>query len=451
MAEQAADNQQGFQAYARVLRNRNFFWLWLSQLISMTGDFFNFMAIPFFITLLYTGGETAGATGEVPPEAKAIIGLATLAFTIPRLFGLFTGVFVDRWDRHRTMVIANGAAALVVVIPLLVTGLDMVWLLFVSNFMLALTTRFIQPAQQAALPQLLPEDDLLAANALTSLTQTIAFIVAPVLAGLTLEYLPIKLAFFIDSMTFLVAALIIQVMVRVPPLENAPGGQGFKALLSETWDGLSFLFVTRLLLLTVLCFSVMHGGLGGINAMWIPFMQETFGMGPKGVAIIDMAQGGGMALGGVLLGYLMGRVSKLAMLAGGLIGIGVAFAGMGLSPTFFVVVLFGALLGLALVPTQSGFMTVMQLAIPKELQGRVFSGFFAVTQVAQVLMIAIITSMVAFIPLRAIFVGGGVVMCLAVTLWYFLARDDVLALEARSHVADQATAVVDDPSPAAVG
>ena len=172
-------------------------------------------------------------------------------------------------------------------------------------------------------------------------------------------------------------------------------------------------------------------------------------MGPKGVAIIDMAQGVGMALGGLLLGYLMGRVSKLALLAGGLIGIGVAFSGMGLSPTFFVVVIFGAVLGLALVPTQSGFMTVMQLAIPKELQGRVLSGFFAVTQFAQVVMIAIITSMVAFIPLRAIFVGGGVVMCLSVMLWYFVARDDVLALEARSQEEDQ-TIIPEESAPAAV-
>ncbi len=87
MAEHTS--RQGFRAFACVLRNRNFFWLWISQLISMIGDFFSYLAVPFLITALADGGEVAGVAteaGELSAEAKALVGLATLAFTAPRFF-----------------------------------------------------------------------------------------------------------------------------------------------------------------------------------------------------------------------------------------------------------------------------------------------------------------------------------------------------------------------------
>ena len=103
-----AQNSEGFRAFLKVLRNRDFFWLWLSQLISLTGDFFSFLAVPYLITVLADGAQAVGAEGApLSTEAKALVGVATFAFTAPRLLGIFTGALVDRWDRQRMMVIAN--------------------------------------------------------------------------------------------------------------------------------------------------------------------------------------------------------------------------------------------------------------------------------------------------------------------------------------------------------
>jgi DHA3 family macrolide efflux protein-like MFS transporter len=432
--EATSEQGQGFRAFVRVLRNRNFFWLWVSQLISMVGDFFSFLAVPYLITVLAEGESAAAAGATISAEAKALVGLSTFFFTAPRLLGIFTGVFVDRWDRQRTMILANLAAGSVVLLPIMAGSLDMVWLIILAQFLLALATRFIQPTQQAVLPLLVEEDDLLAANGLMSMSMTIGIIIGPMVAGVTVETLGVRAAFVVDSLTFLAAAAIIRFLVRIPPLADAPEGKGWRALLGEVRSGIRFIFVTPLLLATVISFAILQGGLGGINAMWVPFLRETFGRGPIGITMVDTAQGVGMALGAVALGFLMARMSKMWIAFVGVLGIGAALAGMGLAPSFVLVIVWSVLLGILLVPAQSAINTLMMLAIPKTMQGRVFSSFFAITQAASLLMIGVITALVAAIPLRAIFVGGGLAVMLAGVVWLVLVRGEARALEAQSTV-----------------
>ncbi len=435
-----SEQDQGFRSFGRVLRNRNFFWLWLSQLISIAGDFFSFLAVPYLITVLADGEQAAAVEGVVlSPEAKLWVGVAMAAFTAPRLLGIFTGAFVDRWDRHRTMIIANVIAGLVVLLPLLAFSLDDVWIIIVMQLGLALVSRFIWPTQQAVVPLLVEEDDLLAANGLSSLTQTVGMIIGPLLAGLTVQFLGIKTAFLVDSATFLIAAGIIVMKVRVPQLENPPSGDGVRAILGNIWEGIRFIGVTRLLLATTISFAILQGGLGGINAIWVPYLRETFGLGPIGITAVDTVQGIGMALGAVVLGFLMARFSKWLIAGVGITLIGFTLAGIGAAPAFWFVLAMSFSLGVLLTPVQSAFNTLMQLSIPKELQGRVFSSFFAVTQAAGLLMIAVVTGLVTAIPLRVVIVGGGVVTVIAGLLWTVLVRADALRLEHKQQQAGPAT------------
>src|SRR5215210_3033764 len=91
-----------------VLRQRSFFLLWSGGVLSVIGDFFLFVALPFFV---YERTGSALATGAM-----------FIAQTLPRLiFGSVAGVFVDRWDRKKTMVIADLSRALIV-LPLLLVA-----------------------------------------------------------------------------------------------------------------------------------------------------------------------------------------------------------------------------------------------------------------------------------------------------------------------------------------
>ena len=81
-------------SYGRLFRNRNFVALWVGQTISFIGDYFYFLAIPIMVERL-TGSALA-------------VGLSVIASALPMLLlGPIAGVFVDRWDRTRTMIVAD--------------------------------------------------------------------------------------------------------------------------------------------------------------------------------------------------------------------------------------------------------------------------------------------------------------------------------------------------------
>ena len=109
--------------------------------------------------------------------------------------------------------------------------------------------------------------------------------------------------------------------------------------------------------------------------------------------------------------------------------IGLVLAAIGTAQVLWVVVGLSVLIGLLLTPGQTAFNTLFQLAIPREMQGRVFSSFGAITQGASLAMIGAVTGLVAIIPLRAIYIGGGLTVFVAGLLWTWLVRDDVRRLE----------------------
>jgi MFS family permease len=85
---------QGANTYTRLFRSRNFMALWIGQMISFIGDYFYFLAIPIVVSRL---------TGSA-----LMVGLSAIAGALPALLlGPVAGVFVDRWDRRRTMLVSD--------------------------------------------------------------------------------------------------------------------------------------------------------------------------------------------------------------------------------------------------------------------------------------------------------------------------------------------------------
>ena len=156
-----------------ILRQRNFALLWLGGLISFVGDWVLFIALPVYV---YDLTGSALATGGM-----------FIAQTAPRLlFGSIAGVFADRWDRKRTMIVANvlSAAALLLLLP--VHSIADLWLVYLAAFLQASITLFFQPAESALVPTLVGEEQLVYANALTALNWELTRLIAPPLGGLVM-------------------------------------------------------------------------------------------------------------------------------------------------------------------------------------------------------------------------------------------------------------------------
>jgi MFS family permease len=137
-----------------------------------------------------------------------------IASALPMLLlGPVAGVFVDRWDRKRTMIISDLLRALLVLLCLLVRTPDQVWIYYVVAFLMSCVSRFFFPAQNAALPLIVPDkDELLTANGLMQIVQTAGLLIGPALAGFSIGLWGAQVAFLADSATYLISAVAITTM-----------------------------------------------------------------------------------------------------------------------------------------------------------------------------------------------------------------------------------------------
>ncbi|MEP7284253.1 MAG: MFS transporter [Chloroflexota bacterium] len=134
-----------------ILRHRDFSLLWFAGLISMLGDWVLRIGLPLYVFKL-TGSTLATSAMFV---AGVLPGL---------LFGSIAGVFVDRWDRKRTMIITNLLQAGVLLPLLTVHSIDQVWIVYVVLFTTSTISQFFTPAESALLPLLVDEKDLASAK-----------------------------------------------------------------------------------------------------------------------------------------------------------------------------------------------------------------------------------------------------------------------------------------------
>jgi DHA3 family macrolide efflux protein-like MFS transporter len=417
---------QSSTPYRRLLRDRNFMALWIGQTISFIGDYFNWLAIPILVERL---------TGST-----LMVGLSVISSALPMLvLGPVAGVFVDRWDRRRTMIVADVLRGLLVLLCLVVQSPEQVWVYYVVGFLMSCVSRFFFPAQNAALPLLVPDkDDLLVANGMMQIVQTVGMLAGPALAGFAIGLWGEWVAFIVDSTTFFASAVAILTMTlprTTSGRQTAPGSAGNTALarITAVWaemrEGVAYLFGNQTMVGVLICLVVVQLALGAINVVWVPFLQRTFGVGAEGLGIVDAAQGVGMVAGGVALGFLTARLSKVVLIGWMLIAIGLALSGMGLSPHFIFVVALGFAIGLALVPAQSALMTIMQLAVPDLKRGRVGSALNALTTAAGLVSMAAAATLGETIGLRTIYIISGFIVAGAGALGFWVLTEPELPAE----------------------
>ncbi|MBX5464894.1 MAG: MFS transporter [Clostridia bacterium] len=149
-------------------------------------------------------------------------GLAgTLAF-LPYLLQLFVGPLVDRWPIRRTLTLTQGLqGALVLAVPLLaLPGRPPLWAILGLIPLLALAGQFGEPAEQAALPRILPPEHLVRANSLFTFAAQGTSVVFRALAGLLVAAVGAVPLYALDALSFLGAAWIFT-RLRVPPAPRA--------------------------------------------------------------------------------------------------------------------------------------------------------------------------------------------------------------------------------------
>lgn len=147
-----------------VLANSEFRKLWIGQTISQIGDGLTTLAMMIVINQLT--GSTAALAG------------INIALALPQLlFGMLAGVFVDRWDRKKLMIISDILRGILVLALIFVRDASWIWVFYVVGFLQASVGTFFFPAKGALIPLIVDKELLLAANSLSQTTQVITGVV----------------------------------------------------------------------------------------------------------------------------------------------------------------------------------------------------------------------------------------------------------------------------------
>jgi MFS family permease len=334
--------------------------LWTAQTVSSLGDGVTQAALPLLALTLTRD-----------PMALAVI---TAAGTLPwLLFGVLGGALVDRWDRRRTMWVADAARAVLLAIPAAAAALDVlsVALLAAVAFLLALGGLFFDTAATVYLPDLLGRDPAQLERANTRLrgAQTAASGFAGPPAGSALLALGRPVPLLTDAVSFALSALLVRSLPAVP----RPAASARESLLRQARAGASYVFRDRVLLGLALRPAVGNVAFLAVETVLALFARERLGVSAFGFGLLLTAEAAGGLLGTGIASFLGRRLGTGTALTCTATIEGLAILGLASAPDPYVAGLALAVCGAGMGATMVLGPSLRQAIVPAHLMGRVAS------------------------------------------------------------------------------
>lgn len=284
--------------------------LWAATVISLLGEWFNTIAL-FFLILEYSGSEF----------------LLGILFSVRMLlFGIsqpINGLLADRLNRKSLMFWSNILQIGLALSFILVDGPeDMWWLITVSGIMMLLHGVYVT-AERAAVPNIVDEDDLITANAIGSASWSTALCIGAMLGGVVVSEWGTDAAFIIDSITFLVSALILIPLVIEQKIDENMKGPILKTAVSNIVIGWKRIYTDKKLLRIVFAKSSWNLAGAGLAGVFLVLAgADITGYGAAfGFGLFFFARGIGTGIGPLIARSVFKDKSKWPSLIGVLVSI----------------------------------------------------------------------------------------------------------------------------------
>lgn len=345
---------------------RDFGLYFTSQVVSQLGTSFTFFALPLLVFKL-TGSPTN-------------LALTTAASYVPYLlFGLVLGAVVDQVDRRRMMASVDLArGALLAVLPLLyLTGHLEVWHIYVVAFLESTLGILFDCGEFAAVPSLVPPDDLVTANGWIMATNSAGQVLGPVLAGGLLALVPVASLLLVDSATFVLSAVALLSIRRsfndeTAADETSPGSR-LARIGRDVRDGLRYVLGHPVLRTISLMMAIINFVGTSQYTQLVVFAKEVLDATDTEVGLLFGAGSAGVVVIGLVAGPIRRRLSFAVTALGTLVVSGLALAAFGLVRWFPAsLLLWAATTGFGLMLNiNTG--ALRQAIVPSHLYGRVIS------------------------------------------------------------------------------
>jgi MFS family permease len=359
---------------ALLTENRNYRLLWLGQIVSQLGDWFNSVAV-YALLLELTGSATSVAL------------MIIVQFLPMAVIGPVAGVVVDRVNRRRLMIAADILRGLVVLVLLVVRRPDQVWIAYAAMGTVVSLTAFFEPARTAVIPNLTTRSRLLTANALSSATWSAMLAIGAGVGGIVTALLGRNTAFLVNAASFLVSAAIIArtSFNADPPEVKRPAGWSSLTGLGDLLEGMRYVRSDRHVAALMLV-KAGWGVAGGVLLIMTVLGERVFpvgGSGAAGIGVLYAARGVGAGIGPIMARAWLGQQPDEMRRA--------------IAPSYFLVSVFYLMLSwsptlllasAAVIGAHAAgsvlwvFSTVLlQISVPDRFRGRVFSAELALLMI----------------------------------------------------------------------
>lgn len=329
----------------------------------------------------------------------------------------FAGVWADRLDRKRLLMLSDGSIALVTLLLALVlqTGGQSLTLIMITAAVRAVGQAIQMPAVGAFLPQFVPADQLTRVNGISSTIQSATFFGAPVLAGFLMSVWPLQWVFLLDVGTAAVAIALLAFFVHVPPHERAAGPvtvsyfddlrAGFSYIRGHAFFMAYFLFVGVLLVLVA-------------PAAFLTPLQVTrsFGSEVWRLTAIEMVFSVGMMVGGAIISSWGGFANRVHTMFLATAIMGGCTVLLGLMPSFWVYLVPMGVFGVALPFYNTAAMVLVQEQSEPDMLGRVMGVFSMLQSSMMPLGMLLFGPLAEVLRIEWLLVGTGAAI-LAQLLW----------------------------------
>ncbi len=397
------------------LRTPDFRRLWVAGIVTVIGANLTIFAVPVQLYAL--------------TQNSAYVGLSGIFALVPLIvFGLWGGAWADAMDRRLLLIIASMGLAASSVLLWLQAALQLnnVWvvlcLLSVQQAFYAINS----PTRAAAIPRMIPEDQLAAANSLNFTVMQFGAIVGPLLAGVLLRWIDLESLYLIDAITCTAAIWATVRLARMPPTptdEGAANRWGFGAVL----EGFRYLAGNKVVLMSFVV-DLIAMIFGMPRALFPEMAHESFGGPVEGgttMAFLAAAMSVGAVVGGVFSGWLP-RIQRQGLVVVACIVVwGVAMVGFGLASggagghagtALWIALAFLAIGGAADMISGAFRSTILQQAASDEMRGRLQGVFTVVVAGGPRLADAVHGAAAAAVGTTIAATGGGALVIVGVLI-----------------------------------
>jgi predicted MFS family arabinose efflux permease len=362
MSENAAASVAERRSTFATLRHRDFRFFWLGMLFSVFGLSIDFIAAGWLVFELTNSPLSLGATGLFQA-------LPNIAFTA------LGGTIADRVDRGRLLRYSQSIYALLYLAlgTLVITGLVEVWHVYGFAAVFGAVRAFDSPSRQSIVPQLVPQDEIVAGVALINVVWLLPRLAGPALAGIMIATAGIGPTYYVAAAGMALAVLMFAFMRLAGP---PPGGSG--NVFRSTLEGLEYIRRDSVVL-ALIGLTFFNSVFGMSYVFLLPvFARDILQVGSEGYGLIQLVGGVGGIIGVLLAARLAnsGRQGWLSI-AGAFI-YGVLLVGFAVSSWFGVSLVINGLISVAHQVYMTIINTVLLLIVADAYRGRVL-GVYGLT------------------------------------------------------------------------